>query len=259
MEDTAKRASARGANRTALALIAAGGEGKRLGSIGPKALVVCAGRPLLAWCLDAFAESRTFGDGAGAVVVAAHASDLPAFDEACADARARGLEVIVTEGGTSRSHSVACALRAGTAAHGEPDIVLVHDAARIFTTAGLIDSLHDSLASLPPATAGQISARPVTDTIKLVDDLRDVRETPPREQLWAVQTPQAFRYRPLADALGVTAPVSDEEITTATDDASLIEARGGKIKVFEWTAPNGKITTPEDLAAAEAQLSRSTV
>lgn len=254
MKDTATRESV-----TPLALIAAGGEGKRLGSIGPKALVVCAGRTLLGWCLDAFAQSRTFGDGRGTVVVAAHASDLPAFEEACADARARGLDVIVTEGGQSRSHSVAAALRAGTAERGEPSTVLVHDAARIFTTAGLIDSLHDSLASYPPDVAGLIAARPVTDTIKLVDDLGDVRETPPRERLWAVQTPQAFRYGPLADALGVTATVSDEEIATATDDASLIEARGGKIKVFEWTAPNGKVTTPEDLAAAEAALSRSTV
>lgn len=254
MKDAATRE-----NATPVALIAAGGEGKRLGSIGPKALVVCAGRPLLAWCLDAFAQSRAYRDGHGTVVVAAHASDLPAFEEACSGAREQGLDVIVTEGGPSRSHSVAAALRAAVAAYGEPSIVLVHDAARIFTTAGLIDSLHDSLGSLPPDTAGLIAARPVTDTIKLVDDLGDVRETPPRERLWAVQTPQAFRYLPLADALGVTAPASDEEIATATDDASLVEARGGKIKVFEWTAPNGKVTTPEDLAAADAALSRSAV
>lgn len=242
---------------TPLALIAAGGEGKRLGSIGPKALVVCGGRPLLAWCLDAFAASRSFGDAAGSVVVAAHASELPAFEAACHEARAAGLNVKVTDGGPSRSHSVAAALRAGVAAAGEPSVVLVHDAARIFTTPVLIDTLHDSLTGLPPQIAGQIAARPVTDTIKLVDEQGDVQETPPRERLWAVQTPQAFRYAALAEALGVTGDVSDDVLAGATDDASLVEARGGKIRVLDWSEPNEKITTPQDLAAAEAKLTRS--
>lgn len=256
MEDTTTRARAAVSSRP-LALIAAGGEGKRLGSIGPKALVLCAERPLLAWCLDAFAESASYGASAGTVVVAAHAADLPAFEAACADARAAGLDVLVVEGGSSRSHSVTAALRAGAELAAGTATVLVHDAARIFTTAGLIDALHDTLAGLPGDISGLIAARPVTDTIKLVDDHNDVRETPPRERLWAVQTPQAFRYAALAEALGVSAPVSDAEIATATDDASLVEARGGRVKVFEWTAPNGKITTPEDLTAAERILSRS--
>jgi 2-C-methyl-D-erythritol 4-phosphate cytidylyltransferase len=233
-----------------LALIAAGGEGKRLGSIGPKALVSCAGRPLLAWCLDAFAQSKSYGDGGGIVVVAAHASDLPAFEAAADEARADGLQVLITEGGPSRSHSVAAALSAGQAANAE--IVLVHDAARIFTTPGLIDALHDTLASSQELDA-LIAAKPATDTIKIVDDHHVVHETPPREKLWAVQTPQAFRAAALADALSA----DDETLSTATDDASLVEARGGRVKVYDWKAPNPKITTPEDLAAAEAELSRS--
>jgi 2-C-methyl-D-erythritol 4-phosphate cytidylyltransferase len=239
-------------SKAPLALIAAGGEGKRLGSIGPKALVFCAGRPLLAWCLDAFAKSDAYGDGSGLVVVAAHASDLPAFESAADEARANGLKVLITEGGPSRSHSVAAALNAGQSTSAE--IVLVHDAARIFTTPGLIDALHEGLSTLPPDVAALIAAKPVTDTIKLVDDHLVVRETPPREKLWAVQTPQAFRVDALAAALNG----DDETLATATDDASLVEANGGHVKVFEWTAPNPKITTPEDLAAAEAQLSRST-
>lgn len=233
-----------------LALIAAGGEGKRLGSIGPKALVFCAGKPLLAWCLDAFAQSKSYGDGAGLVVVAAHASDLPAFEAAAEEARADGLQVLITEGGPSRSHSVAAALSAGQAANAE--IVLVHDAARIFTTPGLIDALHDTLASSQELDA-LIAAKPATDTIKIVDDRHVVHETPPREKLWAVQTPQAFRAEALADALSA----DDETLSTATDDASLVEARGGRVKVYDWKAPNPKITTPEDLATAEAELSRS--
>lgn len=246
MEDTATRESA-----APVALIAAGGEGKRLGSIGPKALVVCGGKPLLEWCLDAFAASSAFGAGGGRVVVAAHASDLPAFERACAPARAAGLEVMVTEGGPSRSHSVAAALRAAA----PEGIVLVHDAARVFTTPELIDALHDSLAAEAGDIAGLIPAAPVVDTIKRVDGSLVIRETPPRDELWAVQTPQAFRAAPLAEALAG----DDATIAAATDDASLIESRGGKVKVFAWTEPNGKITTPEDLAAAEERLSRSAV
>jgi 2-C-methyl-D-erythritol 4-phosphate cytidylyltransferase len=239
-----------------LALIAAGGEGRRLGSIGPKALVVCGGKTLLAWCLDAFAQSASYGHGAGTVVVAAHASDLPAFEDACAEARAQGLTIRVTEGGPSRSHSVAAALSAGLEATADAatEIVLVHDAARIFTTATLIDGLHNALQDHPQEVAALIAARPATDTIKLVDEFGDVYDTPPREKLWTVQTPQAFR----GDALKAALSASDETLAAATDDASLVEANGGRVKIYEWTEPNPKITTAEDLSAAATRLGQST-
>lgn len=244
-----------------LALIAAGGEGKRLGSIGPKALVLCAGRPLLAWCLDAFAQSESFRDGAGAVVVAAHASELPAFEAAVADARSCGLKVMVTEGGPSRSHSVAAALRVGVSEGERADtgerVVLVHDAARIFATAELVDRLIAGLQQAGPDLAGLIPGTHVTDTVKLVDGRGRVRETPPRELLWAVQTPQAFRLSALSDALGLNAPIADDDLAAATDDASLIEQQGGQVAILEWAQANGKVTTPADLAAAELELSRS--
>lgn len=239
---------------TALALIAAGGEGKRLGALGPKALVVCAGRTLLDWCLSAFAESHEFTKGAGRVVVAAHDSDMPAFEAECESARARGVDVRVTAGGPSRSHSVAAALRAGLAGGEATDVVLVHDAARIFTSAELIDRLCGALRGLPETTDGLVAAMPATDTVKLVDDELTVIDTPPRDRVWMVQTPQAFRVASLSAALGLDAPVEEDLLAAATDDASLIEARGGAIKLLEWRLPNQKITTPADLAQAEAVL-----
>lgn len=233
-----------------LALIAAGGEGKRLGADGPKALVLCAGRPLLAWCLDAFAGSSAFAGGAGRVVVAAHASDLPAFEAAAEEARASGLSVLVTEGGPSRSHSVAAAL----AAAGDVDddaVVLVHDAARIFTTPGLVDGLVDGLKA-DTALSGLIAAAPAVDTIKRVEvGGTRILETPPRDQLWAVQTPQGFRAGALRRALDQ----SDAVLAAASDDASLVEGLGERVDVFAWQQPNPKITTAGDLGAAEAQLS----
>lgn len=234
-----------------LALIAAGGEGRRLGSIGPKALVVCAGRPLLGWCLDAFARSESFGNGAGLVVVAAHESDLQAFEGACEPARAAGLKVIVTAGGKSRSHSVAAALNAAFESAGRDErTVLVHDAARIFTTPALIDGITEAMHTGEEAQ-GLVAAAPVTDTIKQVSTDGKVNYTPARESLWAVQTPQAFSAAWLNKALGGP----DEVIAKATDDASLIEDLGGVVRVYPWTEFNGKITTPEDLAEAERLLS----
>lgn len=233
-----------------LALIAAGGEGKRLGADGPKALVLCAGRPLLSWCLDAFVGSAAFGGGGGRVVVAAHAADMPAFKAAVEEARAGGLSVQITEGGPSRSHSVAAALSAA----GEVDddaVVLVHDAARIFTTPGLVDALVDGLRS-EADLAGLIAAAPAVDTIKRVDvGSTRIVETPPRDQLWAVQTPQGFRAAALRRALSQP----DEKLAAASDDASLVEDLGERVDVFDWRQPNPKITTAADLSAAEAQLS----
>lgn len=253
MKDTATREGAASAQRP-LALIAAGGEGKRLGSIGPKALVRCADRSLLEWCLDAFVTSETFGEGAGLVVVAAHASDLPAFEQALVGAREAGLDVVLVAGGPSRSHSVAAALRRGLESVSGADPVFVHDAARIFVTPELIDRLAAALAAHRPEVEGVTAASRVVDTIKLADAQGMVAETPPRERLWAVQTPQVFRREAIAAALGLTTTVSDEDLASATDDCSLVERRGGQISVLEWALPNGKITTPDDLASAPVGL-----
>lgn len=229
----------------ATALIAAGGSGERLGADGPKALVECAGRSLLAWSLAAFAASERVGR----VVVAGRADELSRFDAECEAARAAGLDVRVCAGGPSRSHSVREALRAATEWGGgePPDVVLVHDAARPMAGARLVDACVDELLQRPGAEA-LVPAAPVTDTIKQAGSDGVVTATLDRSTLWAVQTPQAFRGAALARVLGVGGtPVSDETIAAATDDASLIEASGGRVAVLPWTRPNPKVTTPADL------------
>lgn len=237
-----------------LALIAAGGEGKRLGADGPKALVLCSGRPLLSWCLDAFAASERFGAGAGRVVIAAHASELGEFNAVAELARADGLDVVVCEGGSSRSHSVRNALIAGLdGAPPDDRAVLVHDAARPLVTPSLIDGMHDAL--LAGSSEGLVAASPVVDTIKRADSALRVVETPPRESLWAVQTPQAFRCAALAKALSIDGALNEERLTRASDDASLVEADGGEVAIYPWRELNLKVTSPGDLAVAERQLS----
>ncbi len=97
---------------------------------------------------------------------------------------------------------------------------------------------------------GVVAAARVTDTIKGRDD-RGAR-TLDRSRLWAVQTPQAFRRAILERALDV----SDDLLAAATDDASLVEAAGGRVGIVEAPASNFKVTTPHDLAVAEWLLSQ---
>ncbi|MGB0890251.1 MAG: IspD/TarI family cytidylyltransferase, partial [Solirubrobacterales bacterium] len=184
---------------------------------------------------------------------AAHADSVALFEDAVRPAREAGLAVIVCAGGASRSHSVANALRAGIEATGAGSrVVLVHDAARPLVSPKLIDGIHDAL--LHGRTDALVAAAPVTDTIKRVDQSNVVIETPPRESLWAVQTPQAFRSETLEPALGISADVADEVLAGASDDASLVEMFGGSVAIYPWAEPNFKVTTAADLQSADRCL-----
>jgi 2-C-methyl-D-erythritol 4-phosphate cytidylyltransferase len=146
------------------------------------------------------------------------------------------------EGGAERSHSVRNAL----AAAGDGDPVLVHDAARPLLTAELAERC---LAAIDGADAA-IAAAPVTDTTKEAGPDRVVTRTLDRSRLWAVQTPQVFRRAALESALARP----EEVLAAATDDASLVEAAGGRVKVVEAPRENLKVTTPVDLRVAELLL-----
>jgi 2-C-methyl-D-erythritol 4-phosphate cytidylyltransferase len=211
-------------------VIAAAGSGERLGAGGPKAFVELAGRPLLDWSLDAFREAAYVKE----IVVAAP----PGEEEAVAE---RG--VLAVAGGEHRSESVANAVELC----GQP-IVVVHDAARPLVTPALVNAVIDRLASDEEA-AGAIAAAPVSDTIKQATDAGEVERTLDRSGLWAVQTPQAFRANALREALS-----DPDSLPEATDDAMLVERRGGRIVIHPNPADNLKVTTPLDLRVAELLL-----
>jgi 2-C-methyl-D-erythritol 4-phosphate cytidylyltransferase len=211
-------------------VIAAAGSGERLGAGGPKAFVELAGRPLLDWSLDAFKEAATVTE----VVVAAP----PGQEGAIAD---RG--VLAVAGGEHRSQSVANAVELC----GE-QIVIVHDAARPLVTPKLINAVIERLASDEEAAAA-IAAAPVTDTIKQASEGGQVERTLDRAGLWAVQTPQAFRSDALREALS-----DSDSLPDATDDAMLVERRGGRVLIHPTSADNLKVTTALDLRVAELLL-----
>jgi 2-C-methyl-D-erythritol 4-phosphate cytidylyltransferase len=148
-------------------------------------------------------------------------------------------------GGEERSHSVRAALHHTLA--GDP--VVVHDAARPLVTPQIIRACLDGLGDADAA----IAASAVADTIKEGADGRVVR-TLDRSRLWAIQTPQVFRREVLERALAQPHDV----LAAATDDASLVEAMGGTVRLVESPRENLKVTTPDDLRIAEALLAHRT-
>jgi 2-C-methyl-D-erythritol 4-phosphate cytidylyltransferase len=206
-------------------VIPAAGAGLRLGGGVPKAWRPLHGRPMVAHAVDLLATVCDI------VVVAAP----PGF---AVDGALAVEGALVVEGGATRTASV----RAALAVLG-PDVgwVLVHDAARPSTPTAVAARV---LGALQAGEQAVVPVLPVTDTIKQVDGGGYVVATPDRAMLRAVQTPQGFE-RALLDrayALGVD----------ATDDAALVETLGVRVATVDGDPAAAKITTPDDLAAAEA-------
>jgi 2-C-methyl-D-erythritol 4-phosphate cytidylyltransferase len=214
----------------AVAVIVAAGRGERLGSLRPKALVTLAGKPMLEWSVEALRQVQEVE----AIVVV-----LPAGSEPPEG-------TIGAPGGEFRSQSV----RNGLAAAPAGDPVIVHDAARPLATPALFER---TLSELERSGAdAAIAATPVSDTIKEAGgDGQTVQATLDRTRLWAVQTPQVFRRAALERALA-----DDELLARATDDAWLIERRGGNVRLVRSEPENIKVTTQADLRLAELLLGR---
>jgi 2-C-methyl-D-erythritol 4-phosphate cytidylyltransferase len=179
-----------------------------------------------------------------AVVLVVPLTERRRVQETVGELRRSALIQTVVAGGPTRQQSVRC----GLAAVGpEADVILCHDAARPFASAGLFARI---LAGLAGAD-GSIPVVAVPDTLKRVREGRVV-ETIPRAEVVLTQTPQAFRAASLRAAHDRAA----SEGVDATDDAVLLEAAGLRVAVVEGESDNFKITTPEDLRRAEEVLAR---
>jgi 2-C-methyl-D-erythritol 4-phosphate cytidylyltransferase len=221
------------------ALIPAAGSGQRMGGVIPKPFLRLGGREILARTLAVF-EACAAIDEVWVIIA----------PEYCALCQQRiveqyGLRKVkgVVAGGATRQESVWQGLQ-----HVESgvDLVVVHDGVRPFITEAL---LRETLrcAALHGAA---IAAVPIKDTLKRVSEAGEVETTVPRERLWRVQTPQVFQ-RPLLQAAFRQA--RDRGIA-ATDEASLVEVLGRRIKVVPGDENNIKITTPDDLRFSETVL-----
>ena len=227
------------------AIIAAGGRGQRFGGSRPKQLLTIGGRTVLERSVATFAAHPAI-DELIVALPADLASDPPSY---LRDSGASGTPVCVVAGGARRQDSVANAFRAMS---DRADVIVIHDAARPFVTADLI-SRTIAAAGESGAAVAAVQAR---DTVKRThpgNGAEDhgapyVRETLPRDAIYLAQTPQAFRRDVLAAALALGARDERE----ATDEAALVERAGQPVRIVEGELSNIKITTPDDLAVAEA-------
>jgi 2-C-methyl-D-erythritol 4-phosphate cytidylyltransferase len=171
-------------------------------------------------------------------------SIVVAVPPGCERQLADELAVVTVTGGATRQESVRAAMHALPA---EVDVVLVHDAARPLAPSGLIEDVAAAVLAGAPAVVPGV---PVTDTVKRVDSDGVVLETPPRDALRAIQTPQGFQRTVLERAHNSATAAA----AAITDDAGLVELLGEPVLVIAGHADAFKITRPEDFARAEAVL-----
>jgi len=220
------------------AIVAAAGRSERMGG-RDKLFAVVGGRPLLAHTLSAFDACR----GVDRVVLVLSPENMERGRELVAEA---GLSKVATvcQGGQRRQDSVGNGLEALASCQW----VVVHDGARPLVTAELIERGLE----VAKETGAAIAALPIGDTVKEVEPSDIIGRTLARGRLWAAQTPQVFRY----DILREAHQLAQAE---ASDDAALVEKLGHRVKVFEGSPRNIKVTTAADLALVEALLAQSRV
>jgi len=215
------------------AILLAAGKGQRFKTKTPKPLVKIKSRPVIAYSLKAFQESPYIKD----IIVVVNADNKKSIVTLIRRWRLKKIRNIVL-GGRRRQDSVKNALRVVDAS---AELVLIHDAARPFIGQDIILRVIRQAEKTGAAIAGI----PVKATIKQLKN-KTVAKTLPRKYLWEAQTPQVFKKDLLLKAYR---QFGHRQVT---DDASLVEKLGAKVKVVMGSCSNIKITTPEDLIIARA-------
>jgi len=212
------------------AIIAAAGESRRMGGVD-KVLTTLGGEPLLLRATRPFQQCRMVSQ----IVVVVSGENRQQCQHLVSGKEWSKVSDVCL-GGRRRQDSVA----AGLALLTPCDWVIIHDGARPLVTPDMIDRG----LSEAEETGAAVAAVPVTDTIKVAGGGGLVSQTLPRQNLWAVQTPQVFRF-------GIISEAYRQAKGEVTDDASLVEQLGYKVKLYMGSYDNIKVTTPADLALAE--------
>jgi 2-C-methyl-D-erythritol 4-phosphate cytidylyltransferase len=224
-----------------VAIIPAGGSGKRMQERLSKPYLSVDGKPILVHTLSVFQRSPDIDE----IVLVVLEEDIQLVRQMIV--KSQGISKVrhVVAGGKQRQDSV----RNGLAVvDDQADIVLIHDAVRPFISESLIRLTVREAEIHGAVTVGM----PVKDTIKRVDTGGWIVETLNRQVLWMTQTPQAFRRSVIQEAYRR----ADEDQFYGTDDASLVERMGCRVKMIAASYANIKITTPEDLLMAEFLIKR---
>lgn len=222
------------------AIVLAAGEGRRIGGEIPKTFLPIAGRPLVLRTLDRMFEAHAVEN----VVLVIAANEIERCQSMLrADAALRDRPWLLQIGGLTRQQS---AKRGLEKIGSDTDIVIIHDGARPFVSAGLINRCVEGAADKGAVVAGL----PAHDTIKVVSQDQRIQSTPERSSLWEIQTPQVF-HRELIVAAHERA---EKDGVQVTDDAMVVERMGTPVYVIEGERTNFKITVREDVWLAETLI-----
>jgi len=223
------------------AIIPAGGYGKRMSAGIHKQLIEIAGKPILVHTLEKFQNC----DCIDAIIIAVAPEILLDVEHLVKKFNLTKV-VEITVGGNERQDSVYNALQ--MMVYHYTEIVVVHDAVRPFISC---EKICEVVSACKETGAAILAVRP-KETVKLGDRDNFVGQTLDRDKLWLVQTPQAFYYTILQRAY----KKAYTDSFYGTDDASLVERLGVKVKIVEGLYENIKITTPEDIEFARMMLER---
>lgn len=210
------------------AIIVAAGTSQRMAGRN-KMFVPLGGKPLLAWSVDT-CEMCSF---IPQIVLVLNDKDMRRGH--MLKERRNWSKVVICSGGAQRQDSV----REGLKQTGNCELVMIHDGARPFLTLDLISKGFE----VATETGAAVAAVPVKDTIKIVSDDGLIEETPPRDRLWAAQTPQIFR-------LDIITRAYESLRVDVTDDGTAVEQTGCQVSFYMGDHGNMKVTTPEDLLLA---------
>lgn len=222
-----------------IALIPAAGMGKRMGASINKQYLQLNNIPIVARTISIFERSPLID----AIYLVTPTEEIPYCQQNIVDAFGFKKVRAIVPGGKERQNSVSNGLKAMRDYVSDHDIILIHDGVRPLITESILRE------SIQTATLydGALVAVPVKDTIKIVQN-GVVADTPSRDLLWQAQTPQSFRF----DKILAAHLAAEADDFLGTDDASLMERKGGKVRIVTGDYRNIKITTPEDLVLAEA-------
>ncbi|UCC78950.1 MAG: 2-C-methyl-D-erythritol 4-phosphate cytidylyltransferase [Candidatus Zixiibacteriota bacterium] len=221
-----------------IAIVIAGGEGKRFGDKLPKQYHDLGGRPVMTYCLDLFERSDMINE----VVLVVSEDYLVYASREIVDKFGYRKVKKITTGGESRQESVHAGL---TACPTGIDLVVIHDAVRPFLAK---DLLHEAIKTAN-ATGAAILAVPAKESVKLVRG-KSIEKTLLRDTVWIAQTPQVFRFDGILEAHNRAEAAENE----ATDDSQLYEQYCGEVSIVRGSYNNIKITSRGDLVLAEEIL-----
>jgi len=225
-------------NKKCTVVIAAAGSGRRMGTSIHKQFLNIKNKPVLYYTVNAFEKNEKVDS----IIIVTGKEDIDNCKDIVLSYSFKKVENIV-EGGSERQFSVYNALKS---LDEDTDIVLIHDGARPFI---MQEDINKVISSVKEYETGIMAVRS-KDTIKVADECGFVKETPDRNLLWNIQTPQGFKLNIIKEAY----ERAEKEGFLGTDDSSLVERMGIKVRLVEGHYTNIKITTKDDIMVAESIL-----